>query len=220
MTLAEEEAAVINASARSEVVAQQQAAVNEARAAVASIDAQIADRSIVAPFTGEIINVDIFPGETANTEPVITLLANTDFELTARIPEIDVTKVQPDQAAVVVFDAQPDTALAGNVTYISPLATEIDGVAYFESKITLAEAPTWLRSGLNADVDILVEEWVDTLRVPKRFIATEDDRHYVYLTEGEAVAKTEITVSFFGNDGYAAISGLTEGDIVTAPPSQ
>lgn len=215
LTLAEEESALANATARTEVVTQKRAAVTEAQARVNEIDAAISDRSIVAAFAGTITDVDILPGETAGAEPVITLLATDTFELTARIPEIDINKLQVDQVAEVVFDAADNTTLTGIVTYISPLATEIDGVAYFETTITLDEEPAWIRSGLNADIDIITAASTDTLRIPRRFLYTQPDGSYVVRTQTDGtIASTTVEVLLLGNDGYVSISGLPEGAVV------
>lgn len=217
LALALEEANVVTASTRSEVVNQRQAAVDQARARIAAIDARLSDRSIVAPFAGVVTDVTVLPGETVTSAPVITVLAEDAFELTARIPEIDITKIALGQAVSIVFDAKSDETLAGNITYISPLATEIDGVAYFETTVTLDTEPEWIRSGLNADLDILVGAATDTLRIPKRFVVTDDGQSSVLLKVGEAVRTQPITVEFSGNDGFVAVSGVEAGDVVVAP---
>ncbi len=195
-----------------------QAEIQQAQAAIATIDAQIEEKSIVAPFDGMITDVDILPGETAGASPIITVLANTAFELTARIPEIDIRKVYKGQQATIVFDANQDAVFEGTITFVSPLATEIDGVAYFETTITLNEIPDWMRSGLNADVEILTREEADVLKIPKRYsFKNELGETTVLLKTGNAQTETPITIEFIGNDGYLAITGLNEGDTLVAP---
>lgn len=216
--LATDNATFSNAAPSSAALRQVNASVYSAQARVAQIDAQIKDLSIVAPFNGVITDVDIRPGETAGATPVITILAQDAFELKARIPEIDITKILIDQHASVVFDAQVTQTLTGTIIFVSPLATEIDGVAYFNTTIALDQTPEWIRSGLNADIDIIVAESNDVLRIPKRFLVHEEDGSFsVLLQEGKKVSKTNITTFSTGNNGYIAITGLNEGDIVVAP---
>ncbi len=218
LTLARSQATLANAAPTTEELRQVQADINQAAAAIAAIDAQIEEKSIVAPFEGMITDVDILPGETAGVSPIITVLADTAFELTARIPEIDIRKVYKDQRATVVFDANQDVVFEGTVTFVSPLATEIDGVAYFETTITLDEVPDWIRSGLNADVEILARKEDAVLKIPKRYSYKNDDGETaVLLKNGNAQVETTITVEFVGNDGYLAITGLNEGDTLVAP---
>ena len=48
----------------------------------------------MAPFDGVVTNLDVLPGETVTNAPIVTLLADDAFDMTARIPEIDITKVE------------------------------------------------------------------------------------------------------------------------------
>lgn len=217
LTLAEHEASLANAEPRSEALVRADAKVAQARARIELIDAQIADRSIIAPFDGIVTDVDILPGETATAEPVITMLAAGAFELTAQIPEIDITKLQIDQRAEAVFDARRSERVIGAVTYIAPLAYEIEGVAYFEAKVGFEEVPPWIRGGLNADIDIVVHEVTDVLRVPKRFIDTVGEAASVLLREGERIVPKEVELGFVGNNGFVEVIGLAEGVELIAP---
>jgi len=214
LVLAEAAAQSSNAPARGEAIARANANIMSANARIARIDAQLADRTIRAPFSGTVTNIDILPGETVTTAPVVTVLAAGDFELTARIPEIDIGILEIGQTVRAVFDARSQDTLVGVVDFISLQATEIDGVAYYEAIITLEENPAWLRSGLNADIDIVVVEATDVLRVPRRFVTTADNETVITTLRGEATATTSVEVLLLGDDGYAAITGLNEGDTV------
>lgn len=217
LTLAQKEAGLANAAPRTESVNKSQAAVSQAIARIAAIDAQIADRSIVAPFDGVVTDIDVVSGETAGATPVITMLANNAFELRARIPEIDITRVLVGQTTDIVFDAKSDQTLTGEIEYISPLAVEIDGVAYFNARIGLEESPEWLRSGLNADIDIIINEVTDVLRLPNRFVITEDNEHFVLTPKDTETKRTAVTTGFEGNDGFIEVTSLNEGATVVAP---
>jgi multidrug efflux pump subunit AcrA (membrane-fusion protein) len=218
VTLATEEGDLSTAPARSEDLREAAARVQEAAARVTAIDARLIDRSIVAPFSGIITNVSIVEGESAPTTPVITLLSDDAFLVKARVPEIDIRKLEAGQKITAVFDAASTETLTGVMTYVSPVATQIDGVAYFETIIELDTTPTWLRAGLNADIDITVAEKTDVTRIPKRFIITAQDGSQTVLTpSGTKTATSTIEVLFVGNDGFAQISGLAAGDTIVAP---
>ncbi len=206
-----------NAPARSEAVARANASVAQAQARIDRINAELRDRSIIAPFDGTITALDVTLGETVGTSPIMTLLSNNDFEIKARIPEIDIGKLALDQRVEMLFDAKSDTVVNGSITFISLQATEIDGVSYYEAYIKPDMLEPWIRSGLNADIDIVLSESTDTLRIPTRFLIKENGNTYVLRADGESSLKVPVTVTLEGNDGYVAITGLNEGDIVVAP---
>ena len=218
VTKAGNENSLTTAPARSEEVTEANASVAQAKARIAAIDARIADRSIVAPFAGSVTDVSITKGETAQNAPVITLLSDGSFLLKARVPEIDITKIATGQKIQAVFDARSSELQNGTVAYISPIALQIDGVAYFEVTIELDESPSWLRAGLNADIDIITEQKEEVLRIPKRFVTTnEAGQSVVLLQNGNKVATTTVEVLFIGNDSFLEISGISEGSVVVAP---
>lgn len=218
LALVTKENILSTAPSRSTEVTQSSAAVGQALARIAAIDAKITDRSIVAPFDGIVTDVNITTGESAPLNSVITLLASNDFTLKARIPEIDITKLAVGQIVRSVFDAQSKDTVLGKITYISPIAKQIDGVAYFETIVELDTSPEWLRAGLNADVDIIIENKQDVLRIPKRFVITlEDGTRAVLTPNGNKTATTTVEVIFTGNDSFLEISGLTAGTVVVAP---
>lgn len=218
VSLAQANAANSNSAPRSEALVRANAAVSQAQAQLAKIDATIQDRVLRAPFTGVVTQIDTSPGETVTTAPVLTLLAESDFEIKARIPEIDIGKLLIGQTAELVFDAKSTEVLRGTVDYISLDATEIDGVSYYEAFILLDESPTWLRSGLNADVDIITEESLGNLRIPTRFLTSSESGYEVLIQRTpNQTSTTSVELILKGNDGYAAITGLTEGDILVAP---
>ncbi len=214
---ARQEGVLDNATPRAEEITRADAKVAQAAARLAQIDARIADRTLRAPFAGVINNIEAIKGETVTTLPIITVVASSTFEITVRVPEIDITKVRLGQDAHVIFDAQTNETVPATIAFISPLATMIDGVAYFEATLTFSNPPEWLRGGMNADVDIIVDRKEDVLRLPKRFVAYDNDIAHVLIPTSNTTTPKTISVGFVGNDGYVEIIGLSEGDTIVAP---
>jgi HlyD family secretion protein len=218
LTLATSEAVDQNAPSRPEAITRAEASVTQAAARLSRIDTAIAERTITAPFAGVVTDIDILPGETVTTLPVVTLLATSEFIVKARIPEIDISKLSLGQSVEMLFDARIEELVTGEITFISPQATVIDGVAYYEATILFTAIPSWMREGLNADIDIIVSQATDGLRVPKRFVTkTISGGYEVLLKQNDTIATTTVEVTFEGNDGFVVITGLTEGDTLVAP---
>lgn len=206
-----------NAVPREEALARADATIIQAEARIASIDARIKERTLRAPFDGVVSAIEIAQGEVATGE-AMTVVASDIYELTVRVPEIDITKLTLGQTAQVRFDARPSEIMSATIGFISETATEIDGVAYFEAKLRFETTPLWFRSGLNADVHIIVDEKQHTLKVPKRFVTSENGTHFVLIPNGEETVRKNVDVTFTGNDGFVALEGnIGEGDTVVAP---
>ncbi len=191
--------------------------VLQAEARIQKIQAGLKDRILTAPFDGTITHIEPIVGETVSTLPVITMISRDVFELTALVPEIDVTKITPGQKARVIFDARVDETLMATITVISPLAREIDGVSYFETKLMLDAPSAWLQSGLNADIDIIIDTHENVTRIPSRFLVTDGAQHHVLFPDGKVTKSVPVTLIFEGNDGYVEVGGIRPGDTIIAP---
>ncbi|MBY0310162.1 HlyD family efflux transporter periplasmic adaptor subunit [Patescibacteria group bacterium] len=217
LAVARAEGAVTTAPARIEEVARANATVAQAEARLAHTVANQNNATLIAPFSGTIVSIDAVAGEAVSTAPVVTLLSPERYELIARIPEIDVGKLNIGQNADIVFDTATDETLRAQIDFIAPSAVVIDGVAYYEARLNLTTLPPWLRSGLNADVDIIISEKTG-LRVPRRFLSEVNGTYSVLrLDADDTLATSTVEVSLIGNDGFVALSGLRNGDLVVAP---
>lgn len=217
LALAKQNETLDTAAPRSEALARSGALVLQAQARLSAAAALIEKQVLRAPFNGTVSHVDAVPGESLGTSPAVTLVSGSAFELTALIPEIDITHVDVGQKARIIFDARQDESHQATLTFISPLAREIDGVSYFEAKLMLDEDLSWLRSGLNADIDIIVEERLNVTRLPKRYLTGDEGSYTVLVPEGTAAVSRPVTVTFTGNDGFAAVEGIDPGTTVIAP---
>ncbi len=217
LKLAEQNAALDTATPREEALTRENARVLQAEARVQKIKANLKDRVLVAPFPGTVTHIEPVVGETVGTLPVVTMISRDVFELTALVPEIDVTKIATGQKARVTFDARVDETLTATIIFISPLAREIDGVSYFETKLMLDTPSSWLQSGLNADIDIIIDTHENVTRIPSRFLVTEGADHHVLFPNGNVTQSVPVTLVFEGNDGYVEVRGVNPGDTIVAP---
>jgi len=208
--------ALENATPRDEALARANANIEQASARIEVIDADIENRTIRAPFSGTITDVSFLVGETSDAKKM-TLVAKNSYELTVRIPEIDITKVSIGDLARVSLDANASEILTAHITFISPLATEIDGVSYYEAHLTFDTTPDWFRGGLNADVDIVTDIRNDALKLPSRYIQTIDGIGRVVTKNGDKVESRDVGISFRGSDGFVEVTGVPLGLEVILP---
>jgi multidrug efflux pump subunit AcrA (membrane-fusion protein) len=213
LALALDQATVATAGARVERLIAANAAVTSAEARLTQATIALSDSALRAPRSGIITDSTIVVGQTVSTAPVFTLFAPQQTTISARIPEKDVTKVIKGQKAYLVFDAQLNETLVGTVTFISPLQTIINGTPYYEALIELPETPLWIRSGMQADIRIIITELTDVVRIPRLFLIENN----VLIRHGASIATTTPEILLIGTDGFVAVAGIEAGKELVIP---
>ena len=136
------------------------AEVDRAQALLDSANATLnAQSTLTAPFDGIIVSVDIAPAEVVVPgQSVIVLGDLSSFQVeTTDLSELDVTKIQVGQPAVVFIDALNEE-FAGRVADIDRIGSTLGGEVVFTVTLTLDHQPDGLRWGMSADVEIQTGE--------------------------------------------------------------
>ena len=197
---------------------------NAAKASVLTRQARIGvvkanlDRTrLIAPFDGVVaeINGELSEFVTPSpigiaTPPVVDLIDNTCFYITAPIDEVDVPKIAPGMTARVSLDAFGDRSFPGKVRRIAPYVLDREKQARtvdVEVQFTLPEDIRKMLAGYSADVEIILDVRQNTLRIPTTAVL-DGDRVFVYLS-GNKVIKARTFKSGISNWYYTeVISGL------------
>ena len=133
-----------------------QAEADRAQALLDSANTTLATQStLVAPFDGTIVSVDISPAETVVPGRVIITMGDfSRFQVeTKDLSERDVPRVQIGQAASVFVESLGEE-LPGQVTDISHISSTVGGDVVFKVTIDLDQQPQGLLWGMSADVNI------------------------------------------------------------------
>jgi RND family efflux transporter MFP subunit len=133
-----------------------QAEADRAQALLDSANATLAAQStLVAPFDGIVVSVDVSPGETVVPGgAIITMgdLSRLQVE-TKDLSERDIPRVQIGQAANVFIEPL-NQEFSGKVADISRISSTVGGDVVFKVTIDLNEQPQGLLWGMSADVTI------------------------------------------------------------------
>jgi HlyD family secretion protein len=165
MLVAEAKLASVQAGPRPEDVAIAEARVQQAEAALTSVEVQLDKLNLTAPRDGIITDRPANPGELATLGATLMNLGDLDqVTLTVFIPETQIGQVRVGQTARVEVDAYPGETFEGSVTFIAPEAeftpknvqTEEERVnLVFAVKITLDNPDHRLKPGMPADAEII-----------------------------------------------------------------
>jgi HlyD family secretion protein len=197
------------------------ALMSEARMGVAK--ANLARTRLIAPFDGVVaeINGELSEYVTPSpigiaTPPVVDLIDNTCFYVTAPIDEVDVPNIAPGMTARISLDAFGDRRFTGKVLRVAPYVLDREKQARtvdVEVQFTIPEDLRQLLAGYSADVEIILDVRKNTLRIPTEAVL-EGDRVFVYLPNDKKI-KERAFKSGISNWYYTeVISGLKADEMV------
>lgn len=133
-----------------------QAEADRAQALLDSANTTLATQStLVAPFDGTIVSVDISPAETVVPGRVVITMGDlSQFRIeTKDLSERDVPRVKLGQTAAVFVDALGEE-FSGKVVDISRISSTVGGDVVFKVTVGLDQQPQGLLWGMSADVNI------------------------------------------------------------------
>lgn len=138
-----------------EVLQKAQARADQAKAVWDSAAANLAQATLYAPFDGMIVDVAVIPGEVAQVNQVVLVLANLDDlqVVTTDLSERDIDRVKYGQSVDIYVEAL-DASMTGKVVRISPIAETVGGDVVYPVTIALDEQFNGLLWGMSAEVQI------------------------------------------------------------------
>ncbi len=184
----------------------------------------LTDMIIVSPVSGIVLsrNVDegssVIPMSSAyGGTSLMTLADVSTMHFEGYVDESDVAKIRVGMPAKIYVDALPDTVFEGVLTKIAPQGEKVEGVVNFKVEAEILDDTSLLRTGMSADVKLVLDEKKDVLTVPEGTIIYEGDSTYVEIVdESQKTGKRKISIRAGLSDGIRTevVSGLKEGDKV------
>lgn len=218
LTVNERQLAVKTGASADADIRIQEATVRGAQASVNGVRAQIAKNAVVSPVDGVVTNLNAKVGENAGpSSPAVTVMADAQFEIEAKVPEADIAKIKVDDTAKVTLDAYTGETFEARVVYVAPAETLVDGVPTYKIKLQLTKDDARLKPGMTADLDISTNTRENVLVLPQRAIITKDGNKVVRVKNGDTVKDVVVTTGIRGVDGNVEITGGLVGgeEVVT-----
>ena len=205
------------ATARQEDISLKRASVLQAQAQLDLANSQIEQNTIKAPLAGVVTKIDFEVGEqTTPSQTVITMLTDHTFVLELDISETDISKLKLGNQAVMTIDAYgEDIQFSGEVLFIEPAETEIQGVVYYKIKINFDPGTMEIKPGMTATATITTAEKDNVLMIPMRAVLEKDKQKIVRVLSGQKPVEVPVTVGLLGDGGMVEVlSGIKVGDEV------
>jgi HlyD family secretion protein len=191
-----------------------QSGVDQAQISLDQAKLKLAQAQIVAPFDGVVTQVNIKLGQNASSASAIQIADLDNLEIVVNMAEVDVNRAKVGQEAVVTLDAVPDVTLQGTVSLIAPAGVMSQGVVNYPVTIALKNPPAGVKTGMTANLNIIVDQRDNVLTVPNRAVRTQGRQKVVtVLFEGQNI-QVPVQTGLSNDTSTEIVSGLKEGDEV------
>jgi HlyD family secretion protein len=187
------------------------------QAAQTTVDTQ----SLTAPFAGTISEVDNKPGDQVSPGSIGFRLDKLDRLLVdVQVSEVDINSIEVGQPVTLSFDAIPDKQYNGVVSQVPLVGDVVAGVVQFNVLVELTDADEFVKPGMTAAVNIVVDEITNALLVPNSAVRVVDGQRVVYILKDNQLQEVEVTLGASSDTHSQVIDGnLQVGDkIVLNPP--
>ncbi len=185
--------------------------------------ANIARTRLVAPFAGIVAKIEgelneyVTPSPVGVlTPPVIDLIENNCFYISAPIDEVDAALVRIGMEVRISLDAFRDSEFSGTVTRIAPYVLDYEKQARtVEIETAFAQEADFanLLAGYSADVEIIIATRQDTLKVPTEAVI-DNSAVYLYSEQDKKIHRVAVEVGLSNWQSTEIVSGLEEGQFI------
>jgi len=132
---------------------------------------------------------------------LITIPDNTQMTVEVKVHESYVKKVVKGQKARIVVDAFPDQPLTGVVDKIAVLPDSQNRwmnpeLKVYATTILIDGHHDWLKPGMSAEGEIVIETLADVVKVPLQAVVQEGSETVVYVVNGGLQRRKVVTGSF------------------------
>ena len=231
---AQQTTALSQAGSRQEDIDQARAQVTQSQGALETIQTQVDDAVIRAPFSGIVTTRYADPGdfvapatsasETSSATSSSILSLASIYEVEADVAERDISKIKIGQPVTLKADAYADQTFTGKVAQIAAQATVTTNVTSFKVKVSiLSDSKRLLRPGMNVDVKFQVGKLNNTLAIPTVAIVRQEGGEGVLVkTETGRPKFTPIQTGVTVGNQTEVKSGLTGNEqiLISSPQSQ
>ena len=215
-------------SADTNAVSAAQRSLASAQANLDQANAKAASRTVTAPSSGSIVELNAKVGatvtggmimgesDTSGGKQCMQIADLSKMKVTVQVGEKDIAKIAVGQSANVTYPAFPDIVSQGTVTAIASVANSDSnsggGSVTFNVDILIEAPDSRLKPGMTAEVSVVTEQLDDVVMVPTMALMTEDGEHYYVnvATDDEGKQTRRVKVTVVTQNDNEAVVGKTQ----------
>lgn len=184
--------------------------------------ASLIPEKITADCSGRVISTCGSNSAVQSGTGIVTVANGGELGIVAAVSELDIAKVKVGQDVTFTPAAYPDEVFSGKVSEISSAARSRYNGAVLETVVDVRITPDVpderFKSGLSADVSIILSEPREIVVLPYSVIEQDDAGEYVYVYESGQAVRREIKTGKEFADGTEIRFGVSENDEIFSEP--
>lgn len=171
--------------------------------------------ALISPIDGQVIVSSLNPGQTITTSDAVLVLSDR-LIVQADVDETDIGSVKVGQKARISLDAYPDIRVDGVVDHIYYESTLVNNVNIYHVDILPSRVPEVFRSGMSANVDIIVKEKDRVLTLPHAAVKMQNGQSFVLkkVAGKDSLKTVPVQVGLQDDSSVEIVSGLSASDVV------
>lgn len=152
-------------------------------------------------------------------QTLLTIPDMTRMGVAVNIHESQVKKIRIGQRCRITVDAEPGRSLEGKVAELAVLPDSTSSrftpnLKVYPAVVHITGSQDWLKPGMNAKVEIIIDELEDVLYVPVQSIEVENDHYFTYVNKDGKLERREVQTGAFNDQFIEITSGLALGESV------
>ena len=152
-------------------------------------------------------------------QAIITIPDMSKMSVNVKIHESYIKKIKIGQKARITVDAFPDEMLDGEVTKVGVLPDSQNrwmnpDMKVYLTKITIEGTHDWVKPGMSAKVEILVDRLADVVYVPIQAVTPSEGKQFATVVGGFKSERREVEIGQFNDEFIEIKKGLKEGEKV------
>jgi HlyD family secretion protein len=152
-------------------------------------------------------------------QTLLTIPDMAQMGVHVNIHESQVKKVRIGQPALIRVDAEPGKVLEGRVAELAMLPDSSSSrytpnLKVYPATVHIIGTHAWMKPGMNAKVEIIVDQLADVVYVPVQSIEVQDDQHFCYVNDGSGLARRSVVTGLFNDEFIEVREGLQSGELV------
>jgi len=216
VVLAKDELALKEAGARVEDIGIAEAQIEEINNKIAITREKIKKSTLYAPAVVKTVKIWFEKREFFSPGRIAITLETSEHKIQADISELEIGKIREvdGNEVLIQLDAFPELELKGKIISIEPREIIKDGDKYYRINVFMEQHGSKIRSGMNADLTILVSSKDNVLKIPELVIYQKDDKKFVTILEEGSQKEIEIETGISNGESIEVINGLSENQTV------